>query len=115
MMLLTRFLSLGLIGVALCLSTGCRKTPQATADAEIVGALAKVPGAADVKAAIEKKDYDAALANLFKAKTSVATEEQQVQFMALNHWVKGKLMDAAPTDPKAAEALNALRATSVSR
>ena len=104
-----------LIVLSIGFFAGCKKTPQATADSEIAGALAKVPGAADVKSAIDKKDYEGAMAALLKAKAAVATEDQQTHFMALNHWMKNKLIDAAPADPKAGEVLATMRAMSVGR
>ena len=104
-----------LVGLSVGLLAGCKKTPQATAESEIAGALAKLPGAAEVKAAVDKKDYEGAMAALLKVKATIATGEQQLQFMALNHWFKGKLIDAAPTDPKAGEALSTLRSMSVGR
>ena len=111
-----RFLALLLIGLSVGLSASCgRKTPQATAESEIADAVAKLPGAAEVKAAVDKKDYEGGMAALLKLKTTIATEEQQTQFMALNHWFKNQLIAAAPTDSKAAEVLAQLRAMSVGR
>src|SRR5436309_1370147 len=116
MIKLSRLTALILVGLLAGFAGGCsKKTPQATADFEIAGALAKLPGAAEVKAATDKKDYEGAMAALFKLKTTIATEEQQTQFMALNHWFKNQLIAAAPTDSKAAEVLAQLRAMSVGR
>ena len=112
---LLRYIALVLLGVGVGFSAGCGKSPQATAESEIAGVLAKLPGAAEVKAAVDKKDYDAAMASLLKVKATLATEDQQLQFMALSHWLKGKLIDASATDPKAAETLNTMRAMSVGR
>src|SRR5438094_899533 len=78
------------------------KNPPASAS---VVDTAKLPGAAEVKAALEKKDYDGALLAFLKARWTVAYEEQHVQFVALSGELRNKLAEAAPTDPKAAEAL----------
>jgi len=63
-----------------------------------------------VMAAIEKKDYDGAMAGLLKIKQTVTTEEQQMQYMVLCREARDKLNEAAATDAKAAEAVDALRA-----
>ena len=65
----------------------------------------KLPGAAEVKAALEKKDYDGAVAAFLKTRETVANEEQHVQFMTLSRELRIKLAEASQTDPKAAEAL----------
>jgi len=70
----------------------------------------KLPGASEVMAAIEKKDYDGAMAGLLKIKQTVTTEEQQMQYMVLCREARDKLNEAAATDAKAAEAVDALRA-----
>jgi hypothetical protein len=43
-----------------------------------------------------------------KVRESVSTEEQQTQFTLLTRQVRSKISEAAPTDPKAAEAAMAL-------
>ena len=70
----------------------------------------KLPGATEVMAAIEKKDYDGAMAALLKIKQTITTDEQQMQYMILSREARDKLIEAAATDPKAAEAVDALRA-----
>ena len=113
---LFRHTALALLVLLVGFSAGCgKKSPGATSDSEISGVLAALPTAAEVKAAVDQKNYEAAMAALLKVKATLTTEDQQIQFMALSHWFKGKLIDVASTDPKAAEALNALRAMSVGR
>jgi hypothetical protein len=70
---------------------------------------AKISGAQEVMAALDKKDYDGAIAALLRIRQSVSTAEQQVQFATLADEVRIKLLDASPTQPKAAEALTVLR------
>jgi len=60
-------------------------------------------------AAIDRKDYDGALAALLRIKQSAVSAEQQVQFANIVADAKIKLIEAAPTQPKAAEALAVLR------
>jgi hypothetical protein len=110
---LTRYAVLILIGLLTGLGAGCGKkidTESAAADA-----AQKLPGADEVMAALEKKDYDKTLAALLKLKQTITTAEQGTQFMTVYGEVKIKLLDAAPNDPKAAEALSALRAMTLGR
>ena len=60
-------------------------------------------------AAIDRKNYDGAIATLLRIRQSVANAEQQMQFANLADEVRIKLIEAAPTQPKAAEALGVLR------
>lgn len=68
-----------------------------------------------MKTALDKKDYEAALTALGQIKSTITTEDQQVQFITLSHWLKMKLVDADASDKKAAEALTALRAMGLTR
>ena len=109
---LTRHTVLILVGLFAVFSSGCgtkSAPPPEAADAT------KLPGAAEVSAALEKKDYDGAMAGLLKLKQTIATEEQHVQFMLLSRTLSTKLSEAAPTDPKAAEALANLRVITTGR
>lgn len=111
-----RFSALILAGLVLGFGPGCSKKEKVIdTDPEITAVISKLPAAASVKAAVEKKDYDAAMTALLQIKEKVTTEDQQLQFTSLSHWLKMKLMDAAPTDAKAAEALNALRGMNATR
>jgi hypothetical protein len=96
------------------LATGCK--PGVKIDPKAVSSEAtKLPGSADVLAALEKKDYDAAVAGLLKLKMTATAEPASSQYAALAWSVKEKLMDAQASDPKAAEALQALRALTTGR
>ena len=92
---------IGLVG-------GCSKRP--TVDPMAAEAASKLPGAAEVMTALDKKDYDGAMAALMKVKAAATTEEQTVQFGVLSSQVKSKLLEVSDQDAKAAEALSALRA-----
>jgi uncharacterized protein with beta-barrel porin domain len=70
---------------------------------------AKLSESQEVMAAIDRKDYDGAIATLLRIRQSVANAEQQMQFANLYDEVRIKLIEAAPTQPKAAEALAVLR------
>ena len=70
---------------------------------------AKISGAQEVMVALDKKDYDGAIAALLRVRQTVTSSEQQVQFATLADEVRIKLLEAAPTQPKAAEALTVLR------
>jgi hypothetical protein len=101
--------SLFLIAVIICLGSGCRRS---AVDKEVIDEVSKLPGASEVMAAIDRKDYDGAMAALGKVKEGVTTEEQNIQFMILARQARDKMTEAAATDPKAAAAVNALRAMS---
>jgi len=102
-----------LIGLSVGFATGCGK--KSGAQSGQVTTAPKLSGSEEVMAALERKDYDAAMAALLRVKQAVSTEEQQVQFMVLSRQAKDKLLEAAPTDAKAAEALTALRGMTVGR
>ena len=69
-----------------------------------------MPGAADVIAAIDKKDYDGAMAALMKVKQTVTTDEQNVQFMVLARQARARWTKRLSTNTQAAEAVMTLRA-----
>jgi len=112
-------------GLALIIGSGagCGKkkadttSPETTGSSEQPAATAKPPPAATVKpsgsqdvlAAIDRKDYDGAIASLLRIRQSATTPEQLVQFANLADEARIKLLDAAPDQPKAAEALTVLR------
>jgi len=109
---LTWFAVLILTGLFPGFGTGCGT--KSTAPTVAVDSK-KLPGADAVMAAIEKKDYDGAMAAWLKVRQSVTTEEQQAEFMMLTRQMTGKISEAAPTDPKAADAAAALRQLTLGR
>lgn len=109
---LSWYSALILMGVCIGFATGCKKNtgPESAAvDAS------KLPGAGEVMAAIDKKDYDGAMAALMKVREGATNEEQNLQFIVLARQARNKLGEAAATDPKAAEAVSALRAMTAGR
>lgn len=102
------------IGLSLGLATSCGKKTGAQQSGQATNAP-KLSGSDEVMAALEKKDYDGAMAALLRVKQAVSTEDQQVQFMVLSRQAKDKLLELAPTDSKAAEALTALRGMTLGR
>ena len=105
------YTALILIGFSIGFGTGCKKKPVA----ESVAVDSNLPGAAEVIAALDKKDYDGAMAAFIQVKATAASDEQQVQFMVLSRQVQFKLNEVAATDPKAAEALTAIRGMTLGR
>lgn len=87
---------------------GTAAKPSAPAEAGSVSA-STLPGAKEVMAALDKKDYDTAIAGVLKAKLTATSSEQQLQFATLADEVKIKLLEAAPSEPKASAALADLR------
>ena len=104
---------MALIGISVSFGASCGK--KAVIDTKVQEGASKLPGASEVMAALEKKDYDGAMAALLRVKQTVTTDEQQVEFTALSHQVKNKMLEASATDQKAAEALTALRAMTMGR
>lgn len=108
---MSNWLSLFLVVGALSLSTGCNKNAapsQANVDAEAVQAAQSLPEGTNVLAALEKKDYDTAVATLSKIKNSLDANQESA-FMTLKQHVRSVLLSAEATDPKAKDALNGLR------
>lgn len=109
-------LLIGLVCVA-ALAVGCSKgsDSDATGDVAVGGEQAvsasssTLPEAAEVMAALDKQDYEGVVAGLVRAKQNVSTPEQQTQFANLTDDVKIRLLEEAPTNPKATEALTVLR------
>jgi hypothetical protein len=107
-----------LVAVAVGLAVGgngCGRVPEDASLEEKQAAAFKLPGATNIFSALERKDYEGALAAYAKVKESLSTDEQQIEFAILTGEVKTRLMQASDTDPKAAEALNALRAFATGR
>jgi 3-hydroxyisobutyrate dehydrogenase-like beta-hydroxyacid dehydrogenase len=82
--------------------------PSAPAEAGSVSS-SSLPEAKEVMAALDKKDYDTVVAGLLRAKMTATSREQQLQFSTLAEEVKIKLLEAAPSEPKATAALADLR------
>jgi len=101
------FLVLGILVSGLALSSGCRKPPAE--DPNVIKAAESQPGAAEVMAAIQKKDFEGAVAALSKVREQVTTDEQNVQFMLLARQAREKIAEVAPNDPKAQEVVSLLR------
>lgn len=117
-----RYTVLTVVALSACFAAGCGKPPAgpagSTAPPEVkaaVAAASQLPGADEVTAALEKKDYEGAMAALLRVKQVARTDEQKIQFTTLAWDLKTKLMGAAETDPKAGEALMALRAMTMGR
>lgn len=87
---------------------GCSRSPKPATETEVTQAAQKLPEGNAVLAALEKKDYEAAVAGLVKLQQE-STPEQQPDLVTLRQHVKNKLLDVSATDPKAAEALNTIR------
>ena len=110
-----------LIGVCAGVGTGCGKKasknegPSTAADAAAANPNQAATGEEAVMAAIEKKDYDGGMAALAKLKDGITTDAQLVQFKTFCRKLSIKLQGAALTDPKAAEALAALRIMATGR
>lgn len=104
-----RFLPSSVIvaAVLVILPVGCRKPPAE--DPNVIKAAESQPGAAEVMAAIQKKDFEGALAALNKVREQATTEEQNVQFMLLARQAREKIAEVAPNDPKAMEIVALLR------
>lgn len=100
------------VSLAVALVSGCKggdEQPVMSGDtAAAMVAAQNLPEGGAVMTALEQKDYPAAVAGLNKIQSSVTLENQD-QFIILKQYVKGQLIDASATDPKAQEALDALR------
>lgn len=97
-------LILGLGGI------GCEKKREAEHQSAVTEATAQLPGSAEVFGPLEKKDYEGSIKALMQLKNSIQTPEQQTHYVTISDELKIRLLDEAPNDPKAAEALAALRA-----
>lgn len=101
-------LIVALVAVVGFASLGCRKPPAE--DPNVIKAAESQPGASEVMAAVNRKDFDGVLAALNKVQEQVTTDEQNVQFMLLARQAREKISEIAPNDPKAMEVVAALRA-----
>lgn len=101
------FVVLGVLISGLAVSSGCKEPPAE--DPDVIKAAESQPGAAEVMAAIQKKDFEGAVAALNKVREQVTTDEQNVQFMLLARQAREKIAEVAPNDPKAMEIVALLR------
>lgn len=109
---------LGLVLAVGVLGPGCKPKgvlPQDAQAAELAAVVQRLPGASNVCEALERKEYDAVITALASIRGAASTDQEAVDSAYLSRHVKDKLMDAAPTDPKAAEALSAVRAMTLGR
>jgi len=89
---------------------GCgKKAADSAVAADQAAAPAKLAGSQEAMAALDKKDYEATVAGIMKAKDSVASKDDEAALANLIDDVKVRLIQVAPTDPKAAEALTVVR------
>ena len=106
---------LAVLGV-LAVSSGCgKKDADATAVAGQAQPAAKLAGSDEAMAALNKKDYQATVAAIMKAKEGAASKEDEAALANLIDDVKVRLIQEAPRDSKAAEALLAVRRLGGSR
>jgi hypothetical protein len=101
------FIVLGMLILGVASSTGCRKPPAE--DPNVIKAAESQPGAAEVMAAIQKKDFEGAVVALSRVRDQATTDEQNVQFMLLARQAREKIAEIAPYDPKAQEVVSLLR------
>lgn len=106
------WLAVAVLWIVAGLAAGCGSKVDTRGARELA---LKLPGAREVLRAADKNDYEGALARLLTVQQSVATTEQQAQFNSLVEELKIKLIEAAPDNPKAAQALASLRALSGGR
>jgi|GEM_PF-2237647 len=89
---------------------GCKKTSGE--DKAVVEGASKLPGTAEVAAAIKKGDFDGALQALGKVKEACTTEEQNLQFSVYLGQLRQQVVEISMTNAAAAPAATALRAMS---
>jgi len=112
---LNRYLAVLLAAACLTLTVGCKPKAAKVFGGTEVEAAQNLPEGTNVLAALNQKDYETAVAGLTKIQQSVSGIEQESHLLTLKQHVKEKLIEASDADPKAAEALQALRSLSVGR
>jgi hypothetical protein len=93
---------------------GCQKKGEVNQNLTEEASLT-LPGAKEVMAAIDRKDYQTAVADLFKIRESLTTDEQRAQFIVLAKNARDKLSAEALKDEKAAEAAGVIRQLTTGR
>jgi hypothetical protein len=114
---LPKCVAVAMVGLSILLSAGCKAKvePLPVDDAAAAREAAqKLPEGSAVISALEQKDYQSAIGALAKVQAGV-TPELQDHYILLKLHVKNTLIDAAATDPKAEEALNAFRFMTMGR
>jgi hypothetical protein len=112
------------VAALLICAAGCKKSKPGSADQTVPAseqtAAEKSPpvaenkgpaplrGAAEVMAALQRKDYSGAVAALTQAKAGM-TSDQRLEYNELLRKVRGELATAASTDESAKRAFDALR------
>jgi hypothetical protein len=129
------FRAVTLLGIVFFAGSGCKKkeasvaspesAPEQAATAPATAPTATpaaprnpghLPGAADVRAALARKEYSTAIESYLALKDIAYTESQWIdEYRRLNDDLMTKLNQAAPTDPKAAQALAVMRAAILGR
>jgi hypothetical protein len=104
-------MAVALASVWILSSVACKPklAPASAVQPDVTAAAQALPDGASVLAALEKKDYDTAVSTLVKIQQAAGTTQEEA-FVTLRQHVRARLLDVADTDPKAAEALNAVRA-----
>jgi hypothetical protein len=110
--------TLYLILAAALITLGAACKPKAVSQSglspELSQAIVQIPDGTNVLAALDQKDYDNALAGLVRIQQS-ADETQQAALVTLRQHVRGVVLEASQTDPKAMDALTAIRAMMAGR
>jgi hypothetical protein len=102
------------LGLSLGLSMGCHRRGMSKEGAQIQNQAMKTTGATQVMAAIDKKDYNAAVATLMQLKLAATNRQQLVQYMVIQHQAQMKML-AATNDPAAMNALQGLQMMELGR
>jgi uncharacterized UBP type Zn finger protein len=111
---ITRRAALATMGMACGLFlAGCSKKARLAVD--LNNPYQHLPGATNILASVDQKNYDEAVAALVKLREFASTEEQLSEYALLSRTVKDKLLEAATTDEKASSALQALRVMTTGR
>jgi hypothetical protein len=95
--------------------SACKKKPVGALEPATENAALSSPAGVAMKAALDKKDYDAAVEVVAKARTGAGTAEEHMQAMVLSTELRQKLTELSATDDKAAEALKAFQMLSTGR
>lgn len=104
-------LTVALAALGILAGAACKPkiAPASELQPEVTAAAQALPDGTNVLAAMDKKDWDTAVSTLVKIQQAAAGAQEDA-FVTLRQHVRARLMDVADTDPKAAEALNGIRA-----